>query len=78
MKLLLPCAAALILTGCGSLANYSGPALRFSIGWNGIDAGVTFYGRKPAAESLSEAGKSFDALLPAAGSNGKTPVPPLP
>lgn len=75
MKVLLCAASALTLTGCGSLAEYTGPALRFSIGWHGIDAGVTLYGKKPPSESLREAGKSFDALLPGAGSSGKTPVP---
>lgn len=79
MKSVLPCiAAALTLTGCGSMAAYSGPTLRFSIGWNGIDAGITLYAKKPVTQNLQEAGQTFNALLPAAGSSGKTPAPVAP
>lgn len=75
MKRLLSCAAiALTLTGCGSLKNYTGPALRFSIGWNGIDAGITLYGKKPVAESLDDAGRAFDAIASPYASSGKTHV----
>ncbi len=79
MKRLLLCAAIVpTLTGCGSLAEYTGPTLRFSIGWNGIDAGITLYAKKPLPVTLQEAGQTFDALLPAGGSSGKTLAPAVP
>ncbi len=66
------------LTGCGHLAEYSGPSLRFSLGYNGIEAGVTLYSKKPVAASIEEAGKTFEALASPDGSSGKTPVVPSP
>ena len=66
-----------LLTGV-ACKGYTGPSVRFSLGYQGLEAGITLYGRKSAAESLQEAGRTFESLLPAGGSRGKTPVPPPP
>jgi hypothetical protein len=79
MKAILCAIIIATLTGCGSMSKYSGPSVRLSIGWNGIDAGVTFIG-KPALspDSLAKAGNAFNALVSPDGSSGKTPVLPQP
>lgn len=79
MKQLILCAIpAIILSGCKLAAGYTGPSLKFSLGYQGIEAGITLYSKKPASESITEAGKAFDALVSPAGSGGKTPIPQSP
>jgi len=73
---LLPCLALLTaatLTGCGSTAGYKGPSLKFGIGYEGVELSITLIS-KPAAPPLTDAGNAFNALLPGAGSGGKTPA----
>lgn len=76
---LLSCLAAVLtagtLTSCGTTAGYKGPSLKFGIGYEGVELSVTLISKAPAP-SLTEAGSAFDALLPAAGSNAKTPAIP--
>lgn len=77
-RLLLPCLAVLTaatLTGCGSTAGYKGPSLKFGIGYEGVELSVTLISKAPTP-SLTESGSAFNALLPAAGSGGKTPAAP--
>lgn len=76
--LLLCLAAAVIvgtLTGCGSTSAYKGPSLKFGIGYEGVELSVTLI-TKTATPSLTDAGTAFNALLPAGGCGGKTPVVP--
>ena len=76
----LPCLAlftAATLTGCGNTAGYKGPSLKFGIGYEGVEMSITLLSKTPAP-TLTDAGNAFNALLPGAGSGGKTPAPITP
>jgi len=72
-KLLLLCAA-ILTSGCAG-SSYTGPSLKFGIGYEGVEMSITLISKAPAP-SLTEAGSSFNALLPAGGFSGKTPIAP--
>ncbi len=38
--------ALLLMTSCSNLKNYRGPSMRFSVGFDGIDVGITILGQK--------------------------------
>lgn len=95
MKQLILCALlAIILPGCEavkkSVAEYEGPTIGFSVGFNGVSGEVKFYGRtksltlpvnpgpvRPPATPF-DPGPIFDIPGQPYGSGGKTPVPALP